>query len=307
MLNGQLTLTAAISPRALARPGNRMLPASVLVLALALAGCTSTSRQAPIVDMTQQPATSAAAASGTYVVKPGDSLYRIARNNNVDIDTLKRLNNLNDPNQIAVGQVLKLSASAGGSSGTSPTPSAPVNTPQAIATAPSKSSEPVPLDTPPGSAAKPADGSTPPATTPAQPATPAPAATPTPPRASDANVIAWGWPTSGAVTQQFNSNTKGIDLAGSPGDPVIAAADGKVMYSGNGVRGLGNLVIINHQSGFITAYAHNRALLVKTGQNVKRGAKIAEVGQTDTTSPKLHFEIRRQGTPVDPLQYLPAR
>ena len=305
MLNGQLTLTAAISPRALARSGNRMLPASMLFLALALAGCTSTPRQAPIVDMTQQPAASAPAASGTYVVKPGDSLYRIARNNNVDIDTLKRLNNLNDPNQIAVGQVLRLSASAGG--GSTSASAAPVNTPQPIATAPSKSSEPVPLDAPPGSAAKPADGATPPAATPAQPATPAPAATPTPARASDANVINWGWPASGAVTQQFNSNTKGIDLAGSPGDPVVAAADGKVMYSGNGVRGLGNLVIINHQNGFITAYAHNRALLVKTGQNVKRGAKIAEVGQTDTTSPKLHFEIRRQGTPVDPLQYLPAR
>ncbi|CPK84163.1 murein hydrolase activator EnvC family protein, partial [Bordetella pertussis] len=79
------------------------------------------------------------------------------------------------------------------------------------------------------------------------------------------------------------------------------------MYSGNGVRGLGNLIIINHQNGFITAYAHNRALLVKTGQNVKRGAKIAEIGETDTTSPRLHFEIRRQGTPVDPMQYLPPR
>ncbi|CFE01893.1 peptidase [Bordetella pertussis] len=88
---------------------------------------------------------------------------------------------------------------------------------------------------------------------------------------------------------------------------MIAAADGKVMYSGNGVRGLGNLIIINHQNGFITAYAHNRALLVKTGQNVKRGAKIAEIGETDTTSPRLHFEIRRQGTPVDPMQYLPPR
>ncbi|KAK76864.1 peptidase, M23 family [Bordetella holmesii H620] len=87
----------------------------------------------------------------------------------------------------------------------------------------------------------------------------------------------------------------------------MAAADGKVMYSGNGVRGLGNLIIINHQNGFITAYAHNRALLVKTGQDVKRGAKIAELGQSDTNAPKLHFEIRRQGTPVDPMQYLPAR
>jgi lipoprotein NlpD len=88
---------------------------------------------------------------------------------------------------------------------------------------------------------------------------------------------------------------------------VYAAADGKVLYSGNGVRGLGNLIIISHEGGFISAYAHNRALLVKTGQAVKRGAKIAELGDTDTTSPRVHFEIRRQGTPVDPMQYLPPR
>ena len=90
-------------------------------------------------------------------------------------------------------------------------------------------------------------------------------------------------------------------------DPVTAAADGLVKYSGNGVRGLGNLIIVEHQNGFITAYAHNRAVLVKTGQTVKRGAKIAELGQSDTTSPRLHFEIRRQGQPVDPMQYLPAK
>ena len=107
--------------------------------------------------------------------------------------------------------------------------------------------------------------------------------------------------------QGFNNNSKGIDIAGALGDPVTAAADGKVMYSGNGVRGLGNLIIVNHQNGFITAYAHNRTLLVKTGQDVKRGAKIAEIGQSDTTSPRLHFEIRRQGTPVDPMQYLPTK
>ncbi len=126
-------------------------------------------------------------------------------------------------------------------------------------------------------------------------------------RAADAGVINWAWPAGGQIMQGFNNNSKGIDIAGALGDPVNAAADGKVMYSGNGVRGLGNLIIVNHQNGFITAYAHNRTLLVKTGQDVKRGAKIAEIGQSDTTSPRLHFEIRRQGTPVDPMQYLPAK
>jgi lipoprotein NlpD len=109
------------------------------------------------------------------------------------------------------------------------------------------------------------------------------------------------------VTGTFTPKSKGIDIAGNLGDPVVAAADGKVMYSGNGVRGLGNLIIISHTDGFITAYAHNQALLVKAGQEVKRGRKIAEMGQTDATSPQLHFEIRRQGTPVDPISYLPQR
>jgi lipoprotein NlpD len=126
-------------------------------------------------------------------------------------------------------------------------------------------------------------------------------------RASDAHVINWGWPASGKIIQSFNTNTKGIDIAGEPGEPVHAAADGKVMYAGNGVRGLGNLVLLGHSDGFITAYAHNQALLVKTGQQVKKGTKIASIGQTDTTSPRLHFEIRRRGTPVNPLSYLPAR
>jgi lipoprotein NlpD len=120
-------------------------------------------------------------------------------------------------------------------------------------------------------------------------------------------VIDWGWPAKGKVIQGFTPATKGIDIAGAAGDAIEAAAGGKVMYAGNGVRGLGNLVIIEHSDGFITAYAHNRTLLVKAGQEVKRGFKIAEMGQTDTTSVRLHFEVRRQGTPVDPLQYLPSR
>jgi len=312
MLNGQLSLTDAVSSRAFAQPSRHLAQAGILVLVLALAGCAGTSRQAPIVDLSQSPTGGGAAPApgSTYVVKPGDNLYRIAHNNNVDVDSLKRWNNLSDPNQIAVGQVLKLSAATSAASA-APGASSVASAPQPVPATSSKPIEPVPLDGPTSSTpAKPGEDGSAPAPSGTAPATPTPApatAVATPPRASDASVISWGWPASGAVTTPFSSNTKGIDIAGAAGDPVIAAADGKVMYSGNGVRGLGNLVIINHQSGFITAYAHNRALLVKTGQNVTRGAKIAEVGQTDTTTPKLHFEIRRQGTPVDPLQYLPAR
>ncbi|TAM87970.1 MAG: peptidase, partial [Candidimonas sp.] len=140
------------------------------------------------------------------------------------------------------------------------------------------------------------------------PVTPvAPVAAASAPKASDAGVINWAWPAEGKIIQSFNANTKGIDIAGRAGEPVLAAADGEVMYAGNGVRGLGNLILIKHSDGFITAYAHNKELLVKSGQHVRKGTRIATLGQTDTTSPRLHFEIRRHGTPVNPLSYLPNR
>src|SRR5690606_20317871 len=235
------------------------------VLAI-LAGCGSRGPKAPVTDMS---ATSAPAPTGTYVVRAGDTLYKIAQQHGMDVRQLVQLNKITDPSQLRIGQVLRLDEST-------PMPEQPP-----VAVAP-----------------------TPPAT-PAQPVTPPPAATAA--RASDANLISWGWPASGKIIQGFNNNTKGIDIEGAPGDPVIAAADGKVMYAGNGVRGLGNLVLLGHSNGFITAYAHNQELLVKTGQEVKKGSRIASLGQTDTTSPRLHFEIRRRGTPVNPLSYLPPR
>lgn len=231
-----------------------------------LAGCGSRGTRAPVTDMSasvQQPVT------GTYTVRAGDTLYKIAQSNGTSVASLSRLNNITDPTQLRIGQVLRLD-------GATPMPSQPA----AVASAP-------------------------PSTTPAKPVTPPPATAAA--RANDANVINWGWPATGKIIQGFNSNTKGIDIEGAPGDPVIAAADGKVMYAGNGVRGLGNLVLLGHSNGFITAYAHNQQLLVKTGDEIKKGARIALLGQTDTTSPRLHFEIRRRGTPVNPLSYLPAR
>ncbi|ARP86454.1 peptidoglycan DD-metalloendopeptidase family protein [Bordetella genomosp. 9] len=299
MLDGQLSLTGTVSPGAHAARSAHLL-IGVGLICLFLAGCASRTTRAPVVDMTATPAPAPAAAGGTYVVKPGDTLYGIARANGVDVESLKRWNNIVDSNHLAVGQVLKLSAPSGAASasagGSKTAPATPVRPPE-------QKTEPTPLPPPPGEEpASPAAAANNPAPTP-----PAPADTPKPARAADAGSVNWGWPAQGQVITTFSTSTKGIDIAGNPGDPVVAAADGKVMYSGNGVRGLGNLIIINHTSGFITAYAHNRTLLVKTGQEVKKGAKIAEVGQTDTTSPRLHFEIRRQGTPVDPLTYLPAR
>ncbi|MDO5666502.1 MAG: peptidoglycan DD-metalloendopeptidase family protein [Alcaligenaceae bacterium] len=124
-------------------------------------------------------------------------------------------------------------------------------------------------------------------------------------RAADAAALSWAWPVRGNVINQFSNTTRGIDIAGTIGTPVNAAADGTVSYVGNGLRGLGNLVLVTHNNGFITAYAHNSRITVQTNERVKRGQKIAELGDSDTTSPRLHFQIRRNGTPVNPLSYLP--
>lgn len=253
----------------------RVLLLTALVSAALLAGCASRSSRAPVADHSSQ-ATTTAAQSGanTYVVKAGDTLYQIAQANGIDVKELMRLNDISDPTQLAIGQVLRLNGNA---------PQSP--------SASSAAATPIPVETETsGSGASETS-------TPAQ----------TAPRASDANVISWGWPASGKIIKGFSSSTKGIDIEGPMGAPVTAAASGKVMYAGNGVRGLGNLILLGHSNGFITAYAHNQDLLVKTGQKVDKGDKIATIGQTDTSSPRLHFEIRRRGTPVNPLSYLPAK
>jgi lipoprotein NlpD len=116
--------------------------------------------------------------------------------------------------------------------------------------------------------------------------------------------IRLSWPAKGKVTGEFNETNKGIDIAGKVGEPVMAAADGKVVYAGNSLRGYGNLVIVKHDNTYLTAYAHNSKLLVKEGDTVRKGQKIAEMGDTDTTSAKLHFELRVNGKPVNPTPYL---
>jgi len=244
---------------------SRYLVIAAVVATTILAGCASRSTKAPVTDMSAGPVTPTT--GGTYVVRPGDTLYKIAQANGMELATLTRLNNITDPSQLRVGQVLRLDAS-----GPAPAPSTNTGVAKPIPVTPVAPAEPVATQ-----------------------------------RASDATVISWGWPASGKIIQSFNANTKGIDIAGAVGESVHAAADGKVMYAGNGVRGLGNLVLLGHSNGFITAYAHNQSLLVKTGEQIKKGAKIAAIGQTDTTSPRLHFEIRRRGTPVDPMSYLPPR
>jgi lipoprotein NlpD len=133
-------------------------------------------------------------------------------------------------------------------------------------------------------------------------------AEPVEPRAAEGGEGDWAWPASGKLIQTFTeSGNKGVVLSGRAGDPVLAAADGRVIFSGNGPRGYGNLVIVKHANELLSVYAHNRSLAVKEGQSVKRGQKIAELGDSGTTSPRLHFEIRQQGKPVDPARFLPRR
>jgi len=238
-----------------------------LVLAATLAGCGTSSR-APVSDLgSGRSSSSAPAGPGEYVVQRGDTLYKISRANNVSVSQLMSMNNLSSPS-LEVGQRLRVSSSA----------STPSSTPATDSTV--------------------AGSATPAAASSSASASPA----------SDATAVSWGWPvaTSKIITQ-FSSSTRGIDIEGKLGDPVSAAASGTVSYVGNGLRGLGNLILISHSSGFISAYAHNSKLLVKNGEKVSKGQKIAEVGQSDTSSPRLHFEIRRRGQPVNPLSYLPRR
>ena len=116
------------------------------------------------------------------------------------------------------------------------------------------------------------------------------------------------WPASGSLIAGFDEvRNKGYDIGGKAGDPVFAVADGRVVYAGAGLRGYGNLIILKHNNTYLTAYAHNQSLLVKEDQSVRKGQKIAEMGSTDADRVKLHFEVRRQGKPVDPSRYLPAR
>jgi lipoprotein NlpD len=144
----------------------------------------------------------------------------------------------------------------------------------------------------------------------APPAAPAPSPPPASSSASlgDADHLDWAWPAKGKIVSGFSetANLKGIDIAGTAGEAVRASAPGRVVYAGNGLRGYGKLIIIKHNATYLSAYAHNRDILVKEGQQVTRGQKIAEMGSTDADQVKLHFEIRRQGKPMDPAKFLPA-
>lgn len=287
-----------------------------IAAALLLAACASPTHRAPVEDRNvangRAPATvpdgvtapadpakppppgiENAGKPGYYTVKPGDTLIRVGLESGQNWRDIMRWNNLDNPNVLEVGQVLRVVP--------------PVADPMGVSTRPVAVSrvESRPLDAKPAS---PAAAASEPAVTPTPtPAPASPAAPPVPGKEGDEE-INWMWPAGGSVIAGFDeARNKGLGIGGKAGDPVYAAADGRVVYAGSGLRGYGNLVIVKHNNNYLTAYAHNQTLLVKEDQTVRRGQKIAEMGSTDTDRVKLHFEIRRQGKPVDPAKFLPPR
>ncbi|WP_345813959.1 peptidoglycan DD-metalloendopeptidase family protein [Paraburkholderia sp. PREW-6R] len=287
----------------------------VLALSLLMSACASRLDQAPVVDRSggaplstqaeQQPAVPLGPPPpGYYRVKPGDTLYRIALENGQNYRDISAWNNLTNPNQIEVDQLLRVVPPGANTAALTPGVStAPIGGGGAVQSAPLGSTPPSA-----GVAAPPLYGAS--GTSSANNAALTPPANPA---ASDSSASAPGnvnfaWPVRGPLLGTFNDSTnKGVNIGGAAGDPVKASADGRVVYAGNGLRGYGNLIIIKHDATYLTAYAHNRALMVKEGDAVTKGQKIAEMGNSDSDRVMLHFEVRRQGKPVDPLKYLPPQ
>ena len=284
------------------RVGHWMLLA--LLSACVLAGCANKNRPAPVEDRspnaTKAPVKMIAGADnsgkpGYYSVKSGDTLIRIGMDNGQSWRDIARWNNIENPNLIETGQVLRVTPPE--EAGVVVRPVSSTNVVTSPTTASAASAPATATNTaavrPPASAASPPNSSTP--------------ANNLANTDSVEETVSFQWPTRGNVLAGFDEvKNKGIDISGKAGDPVLAAADGKVVYAGSGLRGYGNLVILKHNNTYLTAYAHNQSLSVKEDQAIKRGQKIAEMGNSDADQVKLHFEIRRQGKPVDPAKYLPA-
>ncbi len=273
--------------------------ACTLLAVLALAACATRQGSAPVVDRspgaprTAPGAASQPAAEGFYIVKRGDTLYSIALEHGADYRDVAQWNGLSDPTKLSIGQQLRVK------------PPPQERAPVVVGTAKgSGRPEARPLDAP-GQA----PGDTTKINPKAQrlPYSKETAASIGKEEPKDADTIAFIWPAKGKVIAGFaEPRSKGIDIDGKLGDPIVAAAAGRVTYIGSGIPGLGKLIVIKHEAGFITVYAHNKEIVVKEQQTVTRGQKIAELGSTDSERPKLHFQIRKGSAPVDPLRYLPA-
>ncbi|GCB03044.1 peptidoglycan DD-metalloendopeptidase family protein [Ralstonia sp. SET104] len=255
--------------------------AVAMVSAALLAACASSGNQAPVLDRTSRGGSTGAASQepsppGYYRVKRGDTLYSIALRNGQAPRDLVAWNNIANPNQIEVDQLLRVVP-----------PNADVSSSGAVVT-------PV---RPGNTSTQPVDST---------PATPPAASSGAPAGATD-SAVSLAWPAHGSLINRFDDKSnKGIDIGGKRGDAVVAADDGKVIHVGP-LRGYGNLVIIKHNDTFLTAYGNNDKVLVTEQSTVKKGQKIAEMGSTDADRVKLHFEVRRNGKPVDPMRYLPPQ
>ena len=246
---------------------DRTKPASVTMPA----GSSATNGSTPASNGFIGPFADKAGQPGFYTVKRGDTLMRISTENGQDWRDVAKWSGLDNANVIEVNQVLRVALPVG----------TVIGRPLAAASAPK-----APASAPGAPASAPSTGT---------------------PGADDEDLV-WSWPAAGPVVGSFDDvKNKGLDIGGKAGDPIFAAADGRVVYAGGAIRGYGNLVIVKHNTTFITAYAHNQTILVKEAQVVKRGQKIAEMGSSDADRVKLHFEIRKSEKPVDPLKWLPSK
>lgn len=311
-------------------PGVRLLASAAC--AFALVGCASHLRPPAPVEQRGSPSSTRPADAeprlppgaenagkpGYYTVRPGDTLIRVGLETGQNWKDIQRWNQLENADRIEVGQVLRVvpPGQDPGQPSSRPVASTRIETrpleprpaptpPPAPAPAPAPAVTPPPAPTPSASGASGTPAAAPAASAAPAPASPPPAA---PAAGRDDDDVNWMWPAQGAIVSGFeDTRNKGVAIGGKAGDPVYAAADGRVVYAGSGLRGYGNLVIIKHNETLLTAYAHNQTLLVREDQVVRRGQKIAEMGSSDTDRVKLHFEVRRRGKPVDPSKVLPAR
>ena len=305
---------------------------AVLVAATA-AGCASHA-PAPVTDRRPAPAAQArppatqaapagAASPGNYVVKRGDTLYSIALEHGADYRELALWNKLDDPSKIRIGQELRVTAPeektgarVGVARGPGEIEARPLGPAPAASSAPSaQAGAEAGMKTSPRALRLPYSeqnlaalqrGDEKPEAKPAAPAEAKPEAPKQAAVERPVDSLDFIWPAKGKVIAGFSEpRSKGVDIEAKAGDPVVAAAAGRVIYVGSGIPGLGKFIVVRHDNGFNTVYAHNRENLVKMDQVLARGQKIAEVGSTDADSPRLHFQIRKLGTPLDPLKYLP--
>jgi len=259
-----------IRPTFMSKSVLTLLLASAMIL---MVGC-SVPRTKPANVIDRSGGASEPAPPGYYRVKKGDTLLRIALDHGQSYKDLVQWNNLANPNQIEVGDLIMIKAPAGSKVAAKPVEKkSQVDSNKAdTGKADTSKTDTKADDNKPEMVAEPG--------------------------------IRLSWPAKGKVTQDFSESNKGINIAGKLGEPVTAAADGKVVYAGNSLRGYGNLVIVKHDNTYLTAYAYNKNLLVKEGDVVKKGQKIAEMGDTDTNAVQLHFELRVNGKPVNPIPYL---